>query len=249
MVGSAAHQLLTRGYAVFESLHDDVELSRWRALLAEIHAGHGAPPCYSRLPRPIAPGVEIGRTGFVIAKLLERRLDLAAAFLQPPVVDALREALGQDVRIELTAAILADASRPPFPWHTHIGGQDDTQLKLTGAWPSFVRPRRIGTLLYLEDLDAAGGPLVLMPRTIDEPTGPVGDPDVESWPGEVVLTVPRGTVVALDECTWHSVRPRTAPGLRTLLACNYVATSAPPSPVVEESVRDQSLDALLRGAR
>ncbi len=245
----SSRQLIEQGYAVFEGAYSDEDLAVFREGLTGLHAAFGSPACYSRAPIPVADAVQIAGTGLVVAKLLERRPDFTRRLLKAPLIEALQAVLGADMRIELTAAVIADSTRPTFPWHTHIGGQDDSHYKATGVWPRFERPRRVGTLLYLDELSDENGPLLLYPRAITDETAPPHDTALTAWEGERVLRVPRGTVVAMDECTWHTARPKITPGLRMIVACNYVSADAPPSPLIETALNRQTAADLLRSMR
>jgi Phytanoyl-CoA dioxygenase (PhyH) len=231
----AAH-LLQKGYAIFQGAYSDLDIAAFRAGLEELHSWLGSPSCFSAEPREVAPHVHLVPTGLSIAKLLERRPDFAPRFLKAPVVEAIRRVLGEEMVLELTAGVIADMTRPQFAWHTHIGGQDDRRYRTTGEWPLVERPQRIGTLLYLQDMNDETGQLLLYPRAAGSSTAPPHDTALPRWEGEIAVTVPRGTLVAMDECTWHSARPMTAPGLRMFVGCNFARGSATPSPVLETSL-------------
>jgi Phytanoyl-CoA dioxygenase (PhyH) len=245
-VEEQSEHLLDRGYAVFAGAYAEHELDAFRAGLMELYVAMGRPSCYSAKPREITPDVHLVPTGLSIAKLLERRPDFAPFLLKSPVVEAIRRVLGEDMVLELTAGVLADRTRPQFLWHTHIGGQDDNRFRASGAWPVVERPQRIGTLLYLQDLTEETGPLLLYPRAAGTATAPPDDTSLQRWDGEVVVSAPRGTLVAMDECTWHSARPMTAPGLRMIVGCNFARASAAPSPVLEMSLGKQEGGELLQ---
>ncbi len=153
------------------------------------------------------------------------------------VVAAIRGYIGQDVEIELTGAVIADSHRPFFEWHTHIGGIDDSKYRHAGIWPQFDEPQRVMTLLYVQDLDAENGPLLVFPRGVREPTAPRHDPYALSWPDQVELQLPRGSVVVMDQCTWHAVRPKTNAGLRSFIGCYFKSPKAPPTEWIDESLR------------
>jgi hypothetical protein len=243
--GQATH-LFDRGYAIFRGAYSDDEIEAFRAGLEELYVALGKPSCFSAEPRALAPDVHLVPTGLSIAKLLERRPDFAPFMLKASVVEAIRRVLGEDMVLELTAGVLADTTRPQFLWHTHIGGQDDSRYRASGGWPVVERPQRIGTLLYLQDMTDETGPLLLYPRRAGDATAPPYDTALERWEGEVVIDVPRGTLVAMDECTWHSARPITAPGLRMIVGCNFARASATPSPVLETSLARHEGGELLR---
>ncbi len=234
-----AQRLLGEGYTVFADAYDAAEVETFRSGIHELYVGFGSPSCFADPLRIVAPAVHVAKPGFVIAKLVERRPDFARRLLKAPIVDAIRRVLGDDMYLELTATVIADEAREFFAWHTHIGGQDDTVYRTSGAWPHIAQPRRIGTLLYLDDLTDDNGPLLVHPRAAGAPTAPPHDLDAEDWDGQVVVRARRGSVVAIDECTWHAARKKRTRGLRILLGCTFVSPSAPRGPLVEHSLRLQ----------
>jgi Phytanoyl-CoA dioxygenase (PhyH) len=233
-----ARRLFDEGFAVFESAYDTAEVDALRSGIEELYVKLGSPPCYAADFRILGPALHVGAPGLIIAKLVERRPDFACRILKAPIVETMRRVLGRDMYLELTASVIADETRAFFAWHTHIGGQDDGAYRTTGQWPDIPRPRRIGTLLYLEDLDDDNGPLLIYPRAAGGPTAPPHDLGAQDWEGQIVVRAPRGTVVAMDECTWHAARQKRTPGLRILLGCNFVSRDAPRAPLIEHSLRE-----------
>jgi hypothetical protein len=233
-------QLVHEGYTLFEDAYDPDDVSFFRRAIVELYEGVGRPRCYSKEVVVLAPAVHVAQTGLIVAKLVERRPEFAPRLLRPLIVDSIRGVLGVDMYLELTASVIADDTRVFFAWHTHIGGQDDRAFRASGVWPEVPRARRIGALLYLDDLTDENGPLLIYPRATGTPTRPPHDLEKEHWEGEVVARVRRGTVVAMDECTWHAARQKTSPGLRILLGCNFVAADAPQAPLIEHSLGSHS---------
>ena len=229
-------QLVREGYTIFADAYDDDEVAFFRQAIVELYEGVGSPRCYSKDVVVLAPAVHVAQTGLILAKLVERRPDFAPRLLKPLVVDSIRAVLGADMYLELTASVIADDTRVFFAWHTHIGGQDDRAFRASGVWPEVPRARRIGALLYLDDLTDENGPLLIYPRATGSPTRPPHDLEKVHWDGEVVARVRRGSVVAMDECTWHAALEKTSPGLRILVGCNFVAADAPRAPLIEQSL-------------
>jgi hypothetical protein len=232
-----ARQLHEQGFAVFDGAYDPDEVAAFRGRIVDLYVDLGRPPCYSTDLRVLAPAVHVAKPGLIIAKLVERCPDFAPRILKAPIVETMRRVLGPDMYLELTASVIADETRAFFAWHTHIGGLDDGAYRVTGRWPAVPRPRRIGTLLYLDDLDDDNGPLLVFPRAAGEPTAPPHDLDAEDWDGQIVVRAARGSMVAMDECTWHAARRKRTPGLRILMGCNFVSRDAPRAPLIEHSLR------------
>ena len=219
-------ELRERGYTVFEALYDRDWVAGVRADIEAIHVEAGEPGCFSRTPSERIDGVIACAAGLAVPGFLRRCPRWAASTVRPEVVETLRRTLGEDMVLEVAGCVISDASRPFFGWHDHVGGVDDGAYRSTGRWPPVDRPRRVMTLTYLQDLDDAIGPVLVYPRAVGEPTSPPHDPELRDWPGQVELRVPAGTLVVIDECTWHAVRPMQADGLRAFVGLAYASREA-----------------------
>jgi hypothetical protein len=229
--------LQERGFTVFQGGYRPEQLAELRATLARLHAAAGSPRCYAREPRRLAPEIELSTTGLVFYKFIKHCPEHAGLLVLPEMAAAIRGYVGEDVELELTGAVIVDEARPFFPWHNHIGGIDDGKCRRAGIWPAIDAPRRLMTLLYVDGTDDENGALLVYPRRVGDPTPPPHDPYAFSWPEEVVLQVPPGTVVVMDECTWHAVRPKRSPGLRSFVGCYFRSPKAPPTEWIDESLR------------
>jgi ectoine hydroxylase-related dioxygenase (phytanoyl-CoA dioxygenase family) len=222
------------GYTVYERLYDDAEVARLSSTMARLHAEMGSPSCYSREPKALGPEVELSTTGLVFYKFIKRCPENADLVARPEVIAAVRGFLGQDMWLEIAGAVIADRSRPFFAWHTHIGGPDDGKYRREKIFPRFEQPQRVMTVLYVNDLEDDNGPLLVHPRRVSDPTPPPHDEGAASWPGEVVLNVPRGSVVVLDQCTWHAVRQKRSEGIRSFVGCYFRSPAAPATEWVDD---------------
>jgi hypothetical protein len=226
---SADHtrELVERGYTVFEGLYAPEWVAGIRADIEAIHAEVGQPACWSPTNQELAPDVNLCAAGLAVRRLLHMRPRWASNIVRPEVVQALRGALGDDMVLEIAGCVVSDRTRPFFGWHTHVGGIEDGEYRRAGKWPRIDRIQRVMTLTYLQDLDEGFGPMLIYPRKVGEPVEPPQDPDAESWEGQVVLDVPAGSLVAVDECTWHAVRPNRRDELRMFVGLTYAASDAP----------------------
>jgi hypothetical protein len=226
---AAAHtrELVERGYTVFERLYAPEWVRALRADIESIHAEVGRPRCYASGSEELAPDIHLCPAGLAVRRLLHLRPRWAADIVRPEVVGALRGAIGDDMVIEVAGCVVSDSSRPFFPWHAHVGGVNDGEYRRSGVWPSITRTQRVMTLTYLQDLDDQNGPMLVYPRRVGEPVEPPQDPDKLAWDGQVELRVPAGSLVALDECTWHAIRPKLDEGLRIFVGLTYAARDAP----------------------
>jgi hypothetical protein len=226
-VATHTRELVERGYTVFERAYDPGWVANIRADIEGIHAEVGRPRCHAQGNVEVAPDIYLCAAGMAVRRLLHLRPRWAGSVIQPEIIAALRGALGDDMVLEVAGCVVSDDSRPFFNWHTHVGGVEDGEYHQTGIWPSVDRTQRVMTLTYLQDLDDTEGTMLVYPRRVGEPIAPPHDPDARSWPGQVELRVPAGSLVALDECTWHAVRPKLDDGLRIFVGLTYAAHDAP----------------------
>ncbi len=233
-VDDHVRDLRETGYTVYERAYDEAEVERLAATMKRLHAEAGRPTCYSREPKALGPDMELSTTGLVFYRFIKRCPEDAELVAKPQVVAAVREFIGADMWLEVAGAVISDSSRPFFAWHTHIGGPDDSKYRREKIFPSFERSQRVMTLLYLDDLTDDNGPLLVHPRRVNDPTPPPHDLGAETWPREVVLQVPRGSVVVLDQCTWHAVRRKRSPGIRSFIGCYYRSPLAPRTEWVDD---------------
>jgi ectoine hydroxylase-related dioxygenase (phytanoyl-CoA dioxygenase family) len=230
MLDAAGHtnELLERGYAVFESVYDREWVAEVRADIEDIHAQLGSPRCWSADARELAPGVVSCAAGLAVRSLFRQHPRHLATLLHPRAVAALQGALGSDMVMEVAGCVVSDSSRPFFGWHMHVGGIDDGEYRRTGEWPmSGTSVQRVMTLTYLQDLTDDEGPMLIIPRKLGGSTAPPQALDALDWDGQVELRVPAGSLVAVDECTWHAVRPKRNAGLRIFLGVGFRARAAP----------------------
>lgn len=231
-----AASLRARGYTVFERVYDPAWVAALREELSSLHEALGRPPLHDPGARAIAPGIELCAAGLALRSILEQRPAWAPTLLHPGVVAALRGVLGDDMVLEIAGAVLSDRARPFFPWHSHIGGVDDGVYWRRGAWPEVAGIERVMTLLYLQDLDDDAGPMLVLPRAADDPSGPPFARELDAWPGQVELRPPSGSVIALEQRTWHAIRRMRGPGLRIFVGTTFAAREAAPAGYVDREL-------------
>lgn len=223
MSGAHAKELLEQGFSVFEKAWTDAEVDRIRELLESRYEELPPRTPWGRRDMPLSDTVMLNYTGVTFYGLLQERPEIASLLLKPEILDELRGVLGPDMRLEVVGGAVTDETRPFFAWHTHIGGYDDGEIQSSGNWPVIDNARRITTLLYLDDIDEAGGLLLTYPRRVGDPTAPPFDPSLEHWEGQAEIRIPRGSLVAMEQCTWHTALPMTRPGRRMFLGCSFRA--------------------------
>lgn len=222
-------EIIERGYSVFEQAWSESEVDTLRqTILGRFAQEPGLPKqLWSTRDYTINRSFSMAYTGIVLYSLVQDRPEVVDLLLKPQVVAALRGVLGDGMKLEIVGAVMTDETRPFFAWHTHIGGYEDAdphnQGHNQGIWPVVATADRITTLLYLDDIDEDGGLLLVYPRKVGDPTKPPMDPAVEPWTGQAELRVRRGTMVAMEQCTWHTALPMRRPGLRLFLGCMFRA--------------------------
>lgn len=224
-----ARAVRDRGYAVLPGLFPEEAISRLDRAVTEL-VRQASPPVMVAPEGAYVPvrgrAAGVHHVGFGLFRLLDDRPELAGAIFQPALTSVLRALLGDDMELELVAAIVSDETRPFLRWHSHIGGNESGFDPERDGWPRFSEVQRVNTLVYLNDIDDETGPLLVHPRRVDEPTAPPGDVLAE-WRGQVAVRVPRGSVVILDQATWHAARPKRSPGLRMFVSCCFRAAGVP----------------------
>ncbi|MCB9595966.1 MAG: phytanoyl-CoA dioxygenase family protein [Sandaracinaceae bacterium] len=221
-----ARELVERGYAVFEGFADPAAVEALRAAIEELVVEIDPPRFYASPTEVLSDDVVVTSPGLAISRLLHARPALRPLVLRPELATTMRATLGDDAVLELAGAVVSDATRPFFRWHTHIDGEDEGERVKRGAWPAIADPLRVLTLLYLQDLDDDVGPLYVFPRRVGDPTPPPHDLDAHDWPGMVELRPRAGTLVALEQCTWHAADSLRGPGHRIFVGCYFAAARA-----------------------
>jgi hypothetical protein len=234
-----SRELLEQGFTVFERLWTDAEVDTLRELIIGRFREETQLPeqLWSKKDYRLNDSIAVVYTGIVIYSMVRDRPEIVENLLKPEMLAGLRGVLGEGMVLENVGAVVTDDSRPFFAWHTHIGGYDDGDIQSRGAWPVVKTADRITTLLYLDDIDDEGGVLLVYPRKLGDPTAPPEDQNIEPWPGQVELRVPRGTMVAMEQCTWHTARPMRRKGLRVFLGCNFRAGHLPAPDWVDDSLQ------------
>lgn len=237
-VTALSAQLARDGYAILPGLYPPEAVARLRDVVTSIYGELGAPSLFARPPQWPSETIEISTTGLVLHQLLGRAPALHRGLLDPTAIEVLRGALGEDMHLELTAALLCDHTRPFFEWHNHVGGIDDERYRRLGLRPEIERPERVAMLVYLDELREGAGQLLIYPRRVSGASGPPQDPSAHAWEGQLAVEGPAGTVVMMDQCCWHAVlpcAPRETP--RIFIGLWFAASDAPPAHHRDESLR------------
>lgn len=236
LIENGIRDLYTKGYAVFERAWSDEEVDELRGQLVSKWEELGKPALYVNPPVTVGEDAVTGPAGLTFPKLATRHPNLAPLFFKPYIIETIRRVLGDGMRLEVIAGALSDKTRPFFDWHVHIDGVDDAYYDHKRPYPLFSKPERLIHLLYLDDLCEENGELLVFPRKISDPTTPPFEKTLEEWPGQVEIRCPRGSVVILEQCTWHAVRRMRGDGVRGFIGSYFVAAGAKLTPITDEDL-------------
>jgi hypothetical protein len=239
-------ELFERGYTVFERAYSTEEVDYFRDHLTRVYDRIGRPKLTANPPYNPEPDVEIGPAGVVFHKLTSHYPEMAARLYKPHIIAVIRALLGDDMHLEIPAGALSDSSRPFFDWHVHIGGvPPDDYARLDGKglyYSTFQKSERVTVLLYLDDLTEDNGRLLVYPRKLTDPTEPPHDVRDQNWPGQVEIGCPRGSMVILEQCTWHAARQKQSPGVRGFIGSYFAAANTKSTPLVDTALRNYGGD-------
>jgi hypothetical protein len=234
-----ARELLEQGFTVFEHAYTDDEVDFFRQHIVDTWTRLGRPALVASPPSHPAEDVAIGPAGMVLLKLTRHFPEMASRLYKRPIIETLRAVLGDDMYLELPAGALSDATRPFFDWHMHVDGIDPATFLLEKRpFPTFERSQRVTHLLYLDDVTEESGLLFLYPRRITDPTAPPFETTAERWEGQVVVSCPRGSVVVIEQCTWHAAGRKRGAGLRGFIGSYFAAAGARTTPLADASLAD-----------
>ena len=168
--------------------------------------------------------------------LLELGPEMAPFYVKPILVDAMEEVLQDDVRLAHTGAAAFNNS-PIQPilttWHDHYAWE----IPPTGLQRE--HPERILCGVYVDGSDREIGPLIVLPRQLNDSVEAKGDGDAV-WEGEEEVVMPPGTAVIFDTAVWHCSRRGTSRGPRHIWGGHYQGWSNP-TPHPEDNSADNPI--------
>jgi len=220
-----AEDVRTRGYCVLERAYTEEECAQMR--------GH--------LDRAIADRGPHSQEKSVISchPLFDFSPDMAPFFGKSLVVDAMAEVLQDDVCLSHNGAgVWANEFAGPHlsPWHVHYAWDVPD-----GGLQRDV-PERILCNIYVDGSGEAIGPLVVLPRELNDPIDALDEGD-KIWPGEETVIIPPGSCVIFDTALWHCGRRGTSGGLRHLCGGHYQGWHNERAHVEDNSASQPELDA------
>ncbi len=196
------------GYLVRENLIPLDQVERLRAALDETVARD--------------EGLEKGGGKNFGGVFIRHLMDKHPAFLDflrfAPTLSIARALFGPAVQMRgFTGRVCyPDAPNQETVWHFHQRVIPDPLP------PLFTRPQTLDVLLYLDDINEANGPLVVVPGSHRWTDRDLPKNDFDDKPGQVTLTPPAGSAVLAHGSLWHRALP-TRPGatMRRLLLFGY----------------------------
>ncbi|PRP97468.1 hypothetical protein ENSA5_33610 [Enhygromyxa salina] len=243
-----SRQLVERSFAVLPGHYGPAKVGRIRAALERIYHRLDDPPLWSNEPRWLNDDLEVSGTGVVIHKLLSFDPELHRDILEPDVIEIIRGALGPDMHLEFAGAVVTNYTRPFFKWHNHVGGIDDERYRRLGLRPAIEKPERVAMIVYLDEMGPETGQLLIHPERVSGAAGPPEPVDKLRWDGQFEVVGPPGTVVMIDQTTWHAALPRTIDHeLRFFFGLWFAASCVAKTERVDESLFEiDSPDPLLQ---
>lgn len=163
-------------------------------------------------------------------------------YYQPPLSIA-RAVLGPQIWFDVDARIAYEGQADKFvPWHIH------KRVVPTPLPPFFSYPHAIHCLLYLDNVNEAEGPLVVLPGShlvddIDLPDG-----DMRDMPGQKLFSFEPGDCLLMHANLWHRTMPTSRACARRRLIIFGYEPSWSKSTVIRGVKPDNPLTADLRDA-
>ncbi len=234
-MSATARELEARGFAVLPTRLAPGELETLSSALDRLRADVGAVRLYAEDDVVLGDDVKVSPVGLTFFGVLGRAPELASLFVREDVVPILREVLGSELELEQACGVISDESRPFFFWHNHVGGIDGEDFRARAP----LAPSRIERLVvtfYATPLDTAHGAMLLHPRAVGDALWPPHPPGRTPWPDATVLDAPAGSIVVLDEATWHAVAPMEASGVRRFVAFFVRRADLPPTRRVDTTI-------------
>ena len=145
------------------------------------------------------------------------------------------EVLQDDVRLAHTgAAVFDNAPTKPIltSWHVHYAWE----IPPTGLQRE--NPERILCGIYIDGSDREIGPLIVLPRQLNDSVD--AKDGVETvWEGQEEVVMSPGSSVIFDTAVWHCSRRGTSGKLRHIWGGHYQGWSNP-TPHPEDNTADNS---------
>ena len=200
---SKAREVSKLGYCVLESVYDDRECEQMRGIFKQLCADKN--------------GFSSEQPTISFHPLLEWGPTMAPFFARAIVVDAMAEVFQDDVRLAHSGAAVfnnALVGETLTNWHVHYAWE----VPPTGLQRE--NPERVLCNIYVDGSDPHIGPLIVLPRRLNDSVDSKGDVQ-EEWEGQVEIVVPPGSAVIFDTAVWHCSKRGSSSELRHLWGGHY----------------------------
>ena len=217
-----AREVAERGYCLIESAYDDKECDQIRTIFKGLCDKRG--------------GLSAEQTSMGFHPLLEMGPEMAPFYVKSILVDAMAEVLQDDVRLAHTgAAVFSNAPTQPIltTWHVHYAWE----IPPTGL--DREHPERILAGVYVDGSDREIGPLVVLPRQLNDSLDAKGEGDAV-WEGEEDVVMSPGDAVIFDTALWHCSRRGSGGARRHIWGGHYQGWSNP-TPHPEDNTADNPI--------
>ena len=219
---SKAREVAERGYCLIESVCDEKECDQIRTIFKGLCDKRG--------------GFTAEQSTIGFHPLLELGPEMAPFFVKSILVDAMEEVLQDDVRLAHTgAAVFGNAPTQPIltSWHVHYAWE----IPPTGLQRE--NPERILCGIYVDGSDREIGPLIVLPRRLNDSVDAKGDGEAV-WEGEEEVVMSPGSAVIFDTAVWHCSRRGTGGTRRHIWGGHYQGWSNP-TPHPEDNTADNPI--------
>ena len=216
---SKACEVKERGYCLIESVYDEEECDQIRTIFKGLCDNRG--------------GFSEEQASIGFHPLLELGPEMAPFYVKSILIDAMEEVLQDNVRLAHTgAAVFSNAPTQPIltTWHDHYAWE------IPSGGLQRENPERILCGIYIDGSDRGIGPLIVLPRQLNDPTDAKGDGDA-AWEGEEEVMMSPGDSVIFDTALWHCSRRGTSRGPRHIWGGHYQGWSNP-TPHPEDNTAD-----------
>jgi hypothetical protein len=206
-------EMYEQGFTVLPAYFDSAAIQKQRDILDSYMNGHAN------------PSQQTGNFGFTIHPMMPNVPEMAPFLDVPEAIEIAGGAMKDEVRLaHLGARISGAQSSPRIDWHHHYpngnGWEEENLLKRD-------RIERLLIGFYPDGTMPEVGPLIAMPRRLNDPLGePLGD-RLEAWPDEQRVEAPPGSIVIFDTALWHSAARGTGDALRHLWGTHCQGWSDP----------------------
>ena len=218
---SKAREVHDHGYCVIESAYDDQECEEMRAIFDALCVKKG--------------GFSADQPSVGFHPLLELGPEIAPYYAKSVLVDAMAEVLQDDVRLAHSGAAVFDntLTKPILTqWHVHYAWEIPDEGLQRG------NSERILCNIYVDGSSIEVGPLIVLPRQLNESVDRKDDVSVD-WEAQDVVVVPPGAAVIFDTAVWHCSRRGSAKGIRRIWGGHYQGWNNP-TPHPEDNTADNS---------